>query len=89
MRYVWDEGKRQTNLQKHGLDFADVAKVFSGPLYLFEDLRAAYGEQRMVAFGILHTLTVVVVHVEANDTVRVISMRRATRNESNIYFRNI
>lgn len=89
MRYVWDEAKRQRNLQKHGLDFEDAKKVFNSPLYVFEDHRAAYGEQRMVAFGTLQTLTVVVIHVEADDTIRIISMRKATRNETNTYYRNI
>jgi uncharacterized DUF497 family protein len=39
MRYLWDEAKRQANLSKHGLDFADAEKVFAGPLVLFEDGR--------------------------------------------------
>jgi uncharacterized DUF497 family protein len=39
MRYLWDEAKRQANLSKHGLDFADAEKVSAGPLVLFEDGR--------------------------------------------------
>ena len=35
MRFTWDETKRQTHLNKHGLDFADAEKVFDGPLVLF------------------------------------------------------
>lgn len=34
MRFTWDESKRQINLSKHGLDFADAARVFDGPLVL-------------------------------------------------------
>jgi uncharacterized DUF497 family protein len=46
MRFTWDETKRQGNLNKHGLDFADAEKVFAGPPVLFEDNRHDYGEQR-------------------------------------------
>jgi uncharacterized DUF497 family protein len=53
MRYIWDETKRQTNLKKHGLDFADAEQIFVGPLVLIEDNRQDYGEQRMVGIGLL------------------------------------
>ena len=53
MNFIWDETKRQANLRKHGLDFADVVHVFNGPLVLFEDQRADYGEQRMIGIGLL------------------------------------
>ncbi|MBH1971952.1 BrnT family toxin [Moraxellaceae bacterium AER2_44_116] len=89
MRYVWDEVKRKTNLEKHGLDFVDAEKVFNSPLVLFEDNRAAYGEQRMVAIGSLQTLIVVLVHVEDDNTIRIISMRQATRNETKLYYQNL
>jgi uncharacterized DUF497 family protein len=88
MRYVWDEAKRQSNLHKHGLDFADAVKVFEGETLLFEDKRFSYGEQRMICYGLLDWLVVVIVHAEADGTFRIISMRKATRNESNIYFRH-
>ena len=89
MRYVWDEAKRKTNLEKHGLDFVDAEQVFNSPLVLFEDNRAAYGEQRMVAIGSLQTLIVVLVHVEDDNTIRIISMRQATRNETKLYYQNL
>ncbi len=88
MQFVWDEEKRLANLSKHGLDFADAEQVFNNPLVIFEDVRAAYGEQRMVAVGMLQALIVVVVHMDANDIIRIISMRKATRNETDIYYRN-
>ena len=56
---------------------------------IFEDNRIAYGEQRMIALGLLKTLVVVVVHVEDDQTIRIISMRKANRDETNIYYQNI
>jgi hypothetical protein len=88
MRFTWDEAKRQSNLQKHGLDFADAEKIFAGPMVLFEDARQHYGEQRMIGIGLLKTLVVLVVHVESEDEIRIISMREADRDETDLYYIN-
>jgi len=88
MRFTWDEAKRQSNLEKHGLDFADAEKVFAGPMVLFEDSRRDYGEQRMIGIGLLETLVVLVVHVESDDEIRIISMREADRDETDLYYIN-
>lgn len=89
MQFTWDEQKRQSNLAKHGLDFMDAHKVFAGAIILFEDNRFAYGEKRMVAIGLLGIAVVVVVHVDDDDTIHIISMRRATKNEQKTYFANL
>jgi uncharacterized protein len=88
MRYLWDETKRQTNLKTHGLDFADAPRVFGGPMVLIEDTREDYGEQRMIGIGLLETLVVLVVHVESDETIRIISMRKADSDETDLYYRN-
>ena len=88
MNFIWDETKRQTNLQKHGLDFADAEKVFNGPLVLFEDTRENYGEQRMIGIGLLDYIVVLVVHVESDDAIRIISMRKADSDETDLYYKN-
>lgn len=87
IRFTWDEAKRAANLKRHGLDFADAERVFAGPLALFEDDREAYGEQRMIGIGLLDALVVLVVHVERDETIRIISMRKATRDETSIYYK--
>jgi uncharacterized protein len=87
--FTWDEPKRQANLAKHGLDFADAEKVFAGPMVLFEDNRADYGEQRMTGVGLLDFLVVLIVHVENNETIRIISMRKANGNETDLYYKNV
>ena len=45
MAFEWDEAKRLANIQKHGIDFADVEQVFAGDFVETEDLRRDYGEQ--------------------------------------------
>jgi len=89
MRFAWDEAKRKSNLAKHGLGFAEAYRVFAGPLVLFEDPRLDYGEQRMIAVGLLDSLVVLIVHVESDETVRIISFRKADKHETNLYFQNI
>ncbi len=88
MRLIWDETKRRANLIRHGLDFARVAEVFRGVTFTMPDNRFAYGEARYFTLGLLEATVVVVVHTEDNDTIRVISFRKATRYEQRLYFEN-
>lgn len=88
MRYIWNETKRKANLKKHGLDFADAEKAFVGPMVLFEDSRESYGEQRMIGIGLLDCLVVLIVHVEADETIRIISMRKADTDEIDLFYKN-
>ena len=53
MRFTWSEAKRKLNIQAHGLDFVDTARVFDGPTFTFEDDRFEYSEQRFVTLGLL------------------------------------
>ena len=89
MRIAFDDGKRTANLRKHGLDFADAEQVFSGITYTIEDARFDYTEQRFVTLGLLGETVVVIAHTEMQRELRVISMRKATRNEQTLYFQNI
>ena len=89
MRFVWHEPKRQANLKKHGLDFADAERVFAGPTFAFEDDREAYGEQHWVTLGLLGEKVVVIVHTETEEEIRVISMREADKNEHHLFFTNL
>jgi uncharacterized DUF497 family protein len=89
MKFEWDEVKRATNLDKHGLDFELAHLVFASDTFTFEDNRMAYDEQRFVTLGLLDGIVAVLVHTETDDEIRVISFRRATKNEQKLYFTNI
>ena len=86
---TWDERKRRLNLKKHGFDFVDAEQVFQGLTYTYEDDRFAYGERRFVTLGLLHGNVVSLVHTEEGDHIHVISMRKATKREREIYFQTI
>jgi uncharacterized DUF497 family protein len=57
--------------------------------FTFEDDRFSYGEQRFVTLGLLAGLTVSVVHTENEYEIRVISFRKASKRESQIYYDEI
>jgi uncharacterized DUF497 family protein len=86
---TWDERKRRLNLKKHGLDFGDAEEVFNDVTYTYEDDRFHYGEERFVTLGFLRGTVVSLVHTEEDDHIHVISMRKATRREQEIYFQSI
>jgi hypothetical protein len=89
MEFTWSERKRTANLKTHGLDFVDAPLVFEGVTFTFEDNRFSYGEQRFVTLGLLAGIPVSVVHTESESEIRVISFRKATKREAQIYFREV
>jgi uncharacterized protein len=89
MEFTWSETKRDVNIKAHGLDFLDAPSVFDGLTFTFEDDRFSYGEQRFVTLGKLAGITVSVVHTENDHEIRIISFRKATKRESQIYFDEI
>ena len=82
MNLEWDPEKNKDNIRKHGLDFADAWQVFDAPLLTALDTRADYGEDRFISIGILKNFVVVIVYNEPKeDTIRVISLRKAVKHE--------
>jgi len=89
MKYIYDPDKRTKNLKKHGLDFDDAQSVFeSGQTVTFEDRRFDYKEVRFITLGVLGGEVVAVTTTETDTTIRIISMRKAEKNEQKIYFEN-
>jgi uncharacterized protein len=87
--FEWDERKRCSNLHKHGLDFEDCAEVFAGPALSWVDSRFDYGETRFKTSGLLRGRVVVIVHTVSGEFVRIISFRKARKNEQAHYFQTI
>jgi uncharacterized DUF497 family protein len=88
VQYEWDTGKAVENLRKHGVDFADAIAVLEDPNRLEEiDDRFVYGEERIRVIGMTHThVLFVVAMLPGEDTCRIISARRATRDEQDRYY---
>ncbi|MBL8409262.1 BrnT family toxin [Candidatus Accumulibacter contiguus] len=87
MRYSYDPEKRTSNLKKHGYDFEDAPQVIeSDRTVTFEDRRFDYHEQRFITLGLLRGDVVVIATAETDQNIRVISMRKAERNEHEIFY---
>ena len=86
MEFTWHDTKRQKNRRKHSLDFADGASVFAGPTVTYEDTRNRYGERRFNTTGLLGTSVVVITHTETDDSIHIISMRKAENHEIEDFF---
>ena len=89
MKFKWDENKNNLNINKHGIDFSDLKTVFEGYTFTFEDTRFDYGEERFITFGLLNGRVVVIVHAEDEENIRIISARKATKNEQKMYIEGI
>ncbi len=86
-KLIWDEAKRIENLRKHGLDFAQAHWVLDSRLRMDAD-SVRNGEIRVQSFSyVLDVLAVLtVVHTERGQATRVISFRRASNDEREVYY---
>jgi hypothetical protein len=85
MEYQWDDNKAETNLRKHGIDFADaISALEDNAAMTVEDDYP--NEERFVTIGMdaLGRILVVVYTWRGND-IRLISARKATRHERRHY----
>jgi uncharacterized protein len=89
MQYSYNKNKKALNLAKHGFDFDDAKLVIeSKKTVTYEDDRFDYGEQRFITIGLLQNALVAIVTSETEKEIRIISMRKADKNEQAIYYEN-
>ena len=81
--FEWDEDKRKNNIKKHGIDFEDATEIFYGPIFLRRSDRN--NEERWIAVGSLEDRFIAVVFTRRADVIRIISARRAWKNEERDY----
>ena len=93
MRFIWDENKNAVNIARrefdfHEFDFKDAYRIFQSSMRLVIDEREDYGETRYIGTGLLDNRVVVVVYTEPDeDTIRIISLRKAAPSERKQYQR--
>jgi uncharacterized protein len=83
--FEWDERKNVSNTAKHGLSFEEAVEIFDGRLLSKLDDRQSYGEQRFKALGTIRGEVYHVVYTERGSRIRIISARRASREERRAY----
>ncbi len=88
--FEWDEDKNAINKQKHGIGFEQAKSIFDGVvLEAIEPLSLAYyGEERIKATGLLNEAETVVVFTYRGSKRRLISARRAKRDEREQYWQH-
>jgi uncharacterized DUF497 family protein len=87
MEFEWNSDKANLNLKKHGVSFQEATTVFNDPLSVtFPDPDHSVGESRYVIIGISRfEQLLVVAHTDRGKKIRVISARKATRQERKFY----
>ena len=85
--FRWDPKKARSNLRKHGVSFEEAASVFRDGLSVtINDPLHSGEENRLVTIGQSHQARLlVVVHLESEDDIRIISARKATPRERRSY----
>ena len=89
MQFIWDENKNQSNKRKHGVTFAEASTAFADENgRLIFDPEHSEEEDRFILLGLDCSLRLLVVchcHRESENTIRIISARKATKNETRQY----
>jgi len=86
MIFEWDDAKNRANIRKHGFDFADAEEIFRGLLLVDPDTREDYEERRWIGVGSIRGRMVHMVFTEPSPgVIRIISLRKASRDESRQY----
>lgn len=90
MIFTWDESKNRSNQRKHKVSFETAQMVFEDSLHVSRMDRIEHGEQRWQTLGMVHGLVLLlvahtVVEADGQEAIRIISARKADRNERRIY----
>lgn len=85
MKFQFDPAKNKTNIAKHGVDMVLVTEFEFDTAIEQTDDRMDYEETRWQALGFLNGRLHSLVYTERRKTIRVISLRRASRKEEKLY----
>lgn len=86
MEFEWDLAKAALNHRKHGISFPYATRVFLDPHRQERlDTREGYGEEGWIVLGRVDDVVLVVVYTIRGSNIRLISARKADRNDYGIY----
>lgn len=87
-QFEWDDEKAADNYAKHGVSFAQAARALTDPFAIEAfDEREDYGEERINSLCMCDGAVVHVTYTERRERIRIISARRATKDEQDDYYR--
>ena len=82
--FEWDEEKREINIQKHGIDFLQAKEIWLHPVLEMRS-KQDHGEDRYIAIGKTEGVTIAVIYTWRDQARRLISARKARKNEQKGY----
>lgn len=85
--FEWDSEKRDLNLKKHGIDFVGAVKIFDDPNRI-EHSSFRKDEERLQTIGMVHGVVISLIYTVRKSKKRIISARRASKNERGYYEEN-
>lgn len=85
--FEWDPKKAETNLRKHDVDFVEAGSIFDDPEFItLLDEEHSNDEDRFITIGLSNkNRLLLVAHTERENRVRIISARKAAKNEEKYY----
>jgi uncharacterized DUF497 family protein len=87
MEFEWDSAKAQVNLRKHKVPFLIACEAFKDSNRLeLPDFSDEYEEERWILLGRVGRAILSVVFTERGERIRLISARRANRDEQRTYW---
>jgi len=88
--FEWDSGKARKNTEIHGVSFDEASTAFRDTLSLtiYDPLHSDEEERQILIGNSYKNRLLVVVHTERGDKIRIISARKATKNEKKQYEEN-
>ena len=85
-KLIWDETKWVVNLAKHGLDFADASEVLNSRYRLdIATVRDNEARVQSISYTLGYLAVLTVVHTQRDAATRIISFRRASSKEREVY----
>jgi uncharacterized protein len=85
VKIEFDPAKRQTTIDRRGLDMARAGEILAGATLTIADDRKEYGEERFITIGRLRKRMVVIVWTPRGASRRIISLRKANDREEALY----
>ena len=90
LRFEWDQKKDKANAKKHGVSFQEAQTTFyDEQAIVFDDPDHSDEEDRFILLGTNHKLNILVVchcYREKESIIRIISARKATKDEEQYYW---
>ncbi len=85
--FDWDQWNIQKNETKHGISSLEAESTFYDKnLVIFKDIKHSTNEDRLIAYGkSAYNNIIMIAFTVRNEKIRIISARKASRKEKNIY----